>query len=168
MSEPVEALSATELDRLAALALGASPGPWSAAIEPQAYPESDDDDLPAVLRNSGGQELAFFSERFDGEVQHIHDKDAAYIAACDPPTVLRLIAQARRAPPSERAQTGGVGRAAQEAAFRHWWDNQRDGEHEALSTLGQPAYPERVAFRAGWLAALRPQQPPTDGEGAGQ
>lgn len=42
---------------------------------------------------------------------------------------------------------------SQEAAFRDWWDNRRDEELEAVTEGAGHDYAERVAFRAGWLAA---------------
>lgn len=43
----------------------------------------------------------------------------------------------------------------QEVAYRFWWDNHRDQEIDAIG----PNYPERLAFRAGWNAALALLEP---------
>jgi hypothetical protein len=56
-----------------------TPGPWSWKIEPQAYPESDDADLPAVVRSANGKEVVTIYERYctDGD----YEANARLIAA---------------------------------------------------------------------------------------
>ena len=76
-------LTAEELDALEQMARAATPGPWE------------------VDRDYDGEVFVGMKRSIDGswdlDSSLLGDADAAYITAFDPPTVHRLLAQARRA-----------------------------------------------------------------------
>lgn len=57
----------------------AFPAPWSLAIEPTGYPESDDQDLHAVIRDSNGEEVLTVHERYGAQMAPLHVILAAMI-----------------------------------------------------------------------------------------
>jgi len=45
---------------------GAALRPWTSKVEPMPYPETDDADLPIIVRDAVGKEVAFISESAPG------------------------------------------------------------------------------------------------------
>lgn len=88
-------MTTEELDALEAMAKAATPGSWEWA-QP-GYP----DDLSLVLRAANGTEILRFNSTS-------HEVNTAYIAACDPTTVLALIAEARAAARLRTAMEGAL------------------------------------------------------------
>jgi hypothetical protein len=99
-----------DIDKLKALALAATPGPWHAPGMGEIHAENHDE-IAQILYHTGDDE----------DMQCGTDADAAYIAAVCPATVLELIAEVERL----RAD------AARWKAWKWWWMHS-ETEHAQL------------------------------------
>lgn len=82
-------MTTDELDRLEELAAAATPGPWRTFDDSAVIAAGDADTLVATGLSDAGP-------TFNADVYGLNWRDdAAFIAACDPDTIRRLIADAR-------------------------------------------------------------------------
>ena len=94
-------MTPSDLDRLEALARAATPGPWEARPDPQAYPNwylvyADKAEPPLLAQVLTGTSMYSMRSDLWPERSRQAKLDATFIAAANPSTVLRLIAECRR------------------------------------------------------------------------